>query len=145
MNYRLMLKSAVCLAISVVSAGLLSFGWLALVVNTGIVFSPPLRFLSIPVVMGLGFATGMWIGERFLQTRTSRFRQILVWPLIGCSVGAALSSWISMYLRVIVSPLVLIVFGGFIVGTVSVALREWLLLRRVSINRMSKSDRQHVE
>ena len=50
---------------------------------------------------------------------TPGFSRILVWPLIGCAVGAGIVYWFG--------PM-LIVFGMFVAGTASVALRETVIL-----------------
>ncbi len=53
------------------------------------------------------------------------FFQIYIWPLIGCSIGAGAVYWFG--------PM-LIVFGMFVVGTASVALREMVLEIKKKIN-----------
>ena len=55
------------------------------------------------------------MGERLLTTRKTDFLRILVWPLVGCSLGAAAVFWFV--------PM-LIGFGMCIGGTASVVLRE---------------------
>ena len=122
MDYRLTLKSLGCAAISVVGAGLFYICWLAVFIpafKTGIVGLQIVGWLSAPLVTGLGFATGLWIGERVLRTRASGFLHVLVWPLVGCSIGAA---------AVFAFGPMLIVFGMFAAGAASVVFREGLLM-----------------
>ncbi len=124
MNHRLILKSLGCAALSFAIAGLFFLCWLAVFIpafKTGIVGLKMVGWLSAPLVTGLGFATGLWIGERVLRTKTSGFLNVLVWPLVGCSIGAAAVFWFG--------PM-LIVFGMFAAGAASVVLREGLLMFR---------------
>ncbi|NQT15123.1 MAG: hypothetical protein HQ582_20365, partial [Planctomycetes bacterium] len=74
----------------------------------------------------LGLATGLWLNDRLFSRGSERVLRLWLWPLIGCSVGAAVVFWFG--------PM-LIVFGMFVVGTVSVALREVLLLRSLEERR----------
>ena len=57
--------------------------------------------------------------------RKSKFLNIFKWSLIGCAIGAGAVVWFG--------PM-LIVFGMFLVGMVSVALREIISLRRYKRN-----------
>lgn len=50
--------------------------------------------LAAPVVTAVGYAAGLWMGERLLTQRTIDFLRILVWPLVGCSLGATVLCWI---------------------------------------------------
>ena len=73
----------------------------------------------------MGFATGISIHEHVNQVRKVAFPSVLVWPLLGCAVGAVASYWRG--------PM-LIVFGMFGVGTASVVLRELVLHAKESRN-----------
>ena len=78
-------------------------------------------WLSAPLVTAAGFAAGLWIVERLLGAARTRFSRIFAWPLVGCALGAAAVFWFG--------PM-LIVFGMFLAGTVSVVLRESLAGKR---------------
>lgn len=80
-----------------------------------------LGWVSAPVVTAAGFASGAAMSGRLTKARGSRFLRIFVWPLIGCSFGAAVVYWFG--------PM-LIVFGMFAAGTASIALREMILWSR---------------
>jgi hypothetical protein len=73
-----------------------------------------------PVVTALGYALGIVLGERLTKASPTRFDRILIWPLIGCAIGAGIVVWFG--------PM-LIVFGMFLLGTASVILREWSMRR----------------
>jgi hypothetical protein len=77
-----------------------------------------LRWLLGPVITEAGFASGLAVGERVTAAHRSTFWRILLWPLAGCAIGAGA-----------VYPFgpMLIVFGMFAVGTVSVIAREAVL------------------
>jgi hypothetical protein len=71
-----------------------------------------------PVITAAGFATGIVIHEILSRARRTGFFRIFPWPLIGCAAGAGAVYWFG--------PM-LIVFGMFVAGTASVALREFIL------------------
>ena len=80
-----------------------------------------LGWLSAPVITGLGYATGLSMGERWLTTRKTDFLRVFVWPLVGCTLGAVALCWIGpMWIGI----------GTFVGGAASVVLREGLLLSR---------------
>jgi len=129
MNIRSLAISTASVAVSVLLAGAFFFGWLAVFIpafKTGEAGLQVLGWLSAPVVTSLGFATGLWLNDRLFSRGSERVLRLWLWPLIGCSVGAAVVFWFG--------PM-LIVFGMFVVGTVSVALREVLLLRSLEERR----------
>ena len=68
-----------------------------------------------PVVTAWGFARGVYTLERRSGERQTSFVSVLVWPLLGCVVGALVVVWWG--------PM-LIVFGMFVAGTAGVVLRE---------------------
>ena len=72
-------------------------------------------FLLAPVLTAAGFTVGILVLERRTGKGRTRFLRIFIWPLIGCAIGAGVVYWFG--------PM-LIVFGMFAAGTVSVALRE---------------------
>lgn len=77
-----------------------------------------LGWLLGPVVTAAGFTTGIVIYEILSRTRRTGFFRIFPWPLIGCAAGAGAVYWFG--------PM-LIVFGMFVAGTASVALRELIM------------------
>ena len=118
MNTRPLLKSLTLVVASVLVAGVFHIGWLAAFIpaaKSGVMALKILGWLSAPVLMALGYTTGLWIGERRLTTRKTDFLRIFVWPLIGCSLGAmAVIGFVPM----------LIGFGMFVGGTASIVFRE---------------------
>ena len=78
-------------------------------------------WLLSPVVTGTGFAVGIVAAEGSSSTRRGGFLRTLIWPLLGCAIGAGVVYWFG--------PM-LIVFGMFVVGAASVVLREAVMLFR---------------
>jgi len=72
-------------------------------------------WLLAPVATAAGFATGIVLFGHLTSTSETTFFRVLIWPLIGCAIGAGVVYWFG--------PM-LIVFGMFVAGTASVALRE---------------------
>lgn len=98
--------------------GLCYLGWLAAFL---LLSGPPgqiqpnlLVWLSAPLVTAAGFAAGMALVERLAGRVWRAYWRLLIWPVVGCTVGAAA-----------VYPFgpMLIVFGIFVGGMASVALR----------------------
>jgi len=105
-------------AFSVLCAGVLYFLWMGAFIvlsdRAGSIGKGVLWILA-PVVTATGFALGLAVSERRLNSMKASFVRISVWPLAGCAVGAAAMYWFG--------PM-LIVFGMFLAGTASVMLRE---------------------
>jgi hypothetical protein len=80
-------------------------------------------WILAPIVTAAGFAAGVFVSERKLRGSKPEFRRILIWPLIGCTLGA-----VSTYL---LGPM-LIVFGMLTAGVISVTLREVFLFFKQS-------------
>ena len=123
MNTKLLLKQLAVVAVSILVAGVFHIGWLAAFIpaaKSGVMALKILGWLSAPVVTAVGYAAGLWIGERLLTPRTTDFLRILVWPLVGCSLGAAALSWVGPMWAGI---------GTVVGGAASVVLREVKLLR----------------
>ncbi|MHB8863271.1 MAG: hypothetical protein ACYC6N_12750 [Pirellulaceae bacterium] len=122
MNTKLLLKPLILVTVSVLVAGVFHIGWLAAFIpaaKSGITALKILGWLSAPVVTAVGYALGLWMGERLHTTRKIDFLRIFVWPWVGCSLGAAALSWIGpMWVGI----------GIVIGGTASVMLREVKLL-----------------
>ena len=102
-------------------AGVAYAGWLALFLLTAdleIAFLQTAWWLLAPLETAIGFAAGLALSEQLTGARDTKFVHILVWPLIGCAIGAAAVYWFG--------PM-LIVFGMFVAGTTSTILREIVL------------------
>jgi hypothetical protein len=111
-------------AFSLVGAGIFQLAWLAFCIPAFKMDSLALKVIgwtSGPIIVGAGFAAGVWVSERLGTTRRTPFLHAFAWTLIACSIGAGVVFWYG--------PM-LIVFGMFVAGTVSVALREVVLLRK---------------
>lgn len=109
------------LVFSLVCAGILYTLWLAvflLSARVGNRFLEVLGWLLAPLATAIGFAAGTATLERLTTIRRAGFFRILIWPLMGCAIGAGVVFWFG--------PM-LIVFGMFAAGTASCALREALL------------------
>ena len=103
---------------SLLCGGLFYFAWMAvflLLFRSSGIFTKTIMWLSAPVVTSAGFASGTAIFERFFQKKKIKFFQIWLWPFIGCAVGAG---------AVFLFGPMLIVFGMFTAGTVSILIRE---------------------
>ncbi len=79
--------------------------------------------IAAPILTAAGYAAGMLIGERLTGRASKGFISIWLWALIGCAIGA---------FAVYPFGPMLIVFGMFVLGTVSVLVREIVLFRRRS-------------
>ena len=116
---------------SVVFAGIFYTGWMAVAIpvlksELDSLFLKAIIWLTAPVVTALGFATGVVISKPFLRSgEKSKFLDIFKWSLIGCAIGAGSFVWFG--------PM-LIVFGMFAFGTVAIAIRETLIIRRANEN-----------
>ena len=122
MKSRLLLKPLGLVAVSILVAGVFHIGWLAAFIpsaKSGVMALKILGWIAAPVVTALGYATGLWLGERLMTQRKTDFLRIFVWPLVGCTLGAIALSW--------VGPM-LVGIGTCIGGAASVVLREIKLL-----------------
>ena len=118
---RPMIGLALRMLLSIIGAGVCYVAWMAVVLTWARDAPPVLRavsWITAPIATGLGWAVGVWIGEGLTGARATSFLRLLIWPLVGCAIGAA-----------VVYPFgpMLIVFGMFIGGYVSVFLRELAL------------------
>jgi hypothetical protein len=115
---RLLLKPLALVVVSVLVAGVFHIGWLAAFIpaaKSGVTVLKILGWVSAPPVTALGYAAGLWIGERSLTQRKTDFLRIFVWPLVGCTLGAVSLCWVGpMWVGI----------GTFVGGAVSVVLRE---------------------
>ena len=126
MNTKLLLKSLAVVAVSILAAGVFHIGWLAAFIpaaKSEVMALQTLGWMLAPAITAVGYAAGLWMGERLLTTRTTAFLHILVWPLVGCSLGAAALCWIGPMWAGI---------GTVIGGAASVVLREVKLIHSCS-------------
>jgi hypothetical protein len=107
------------IALALAGAGVFYVAWLAaflLLSKLEVAVIEAALWLLAPVATAAGFATGIVVAER-----GSKFSRVLMWPLVGCVIGAGAVYWFG--------PM-LIVFGMFVAGTASVVLREVRLGRK---------------
>jgi uncharacterized membrane protein YsdA (DUF1294 family) len=115
-------RISIKIAFSLLGAGIFYFAWMTAFLLTANLDSRIVEtalWLMAPVATAVGFAVGIAILERTTEKSRMGFLRTLVWPLIGCTIGAGIVYW--------VGPM-LIVFGMFVAGTASVALREAVIL-----------------
>jgi len=109
------------ITLSLVCGGITYFVWMGLFILMADSVGSPVKgifWLAAPVATAIGFAIGIFIHEHAVGTRKATFPSVFIWPLLGCSIGALVIYWRG--------PM-LIVFGMFAFGTVSVILRELIL------------------
>jgi hypothetical protein len=115
---------AVRIASSLLGAGVFYGAWMAAFLLATKLHSPAVEailWLLAPVITAIGFAAGVVIAQRITGNGRDGFLRVFVWTLIGCAIGAGIVYWFG--------PM-LIVFGMFAAGVVSVALREVVMLWR---------------
>lgn len=118
MNPRHLWKALAKVVVSFLCGGGFYSAWLVAFLLVGRFESPVLEALLgllAPLVTAAGYAVGVTLFERLAGEAREGFLRILVWPLIGCTVGAGAVYWFG--------PM-LIVFGMLVAGTAGVALRE---------------------
>lgn len=115
-------------ALSVIFAGIFYIGWMAIAIPTikselgGLfVFVKAAIWIIAPIITGLGFAVGSKIFELLPYTDKTRFWETYKWCLAGCAIGGGIL-WLF-------GPM-LIVFGMFAAGTLSVVLHEAVRIRK---------------
>ena len=116
-------------ASSLLGAGVFYVAWMAsflAVTGSDSVITETVLWLLAPVMTAAGFAVGVNVADGLVKKRRPSFIRIYVWPLVGCTIGAA-----------VVYPFgpMLIVLGMFAVGTTSVALREVLMRPKANLGR----------
>jgi len=120
MNTRWVLGMLARTVFSILFAGLFYTGWMAVSIpvlkaDLGRPVLNAMLWLLAPIATAVGFATGVKMFELLPGARKSKFANVLKWSLVGCGVGAAVVVWFG--------PM-LIVFGMFMAGALSVGLRE---------------------
>ncbi len=116
--------------VSVIFAGIFYIGWMAIAIPTiksgfgGFVFRGVIWIIA-PIITGLGFAVGSKIFELLPYTDKTGFWETYKWCLAGCAIGGGIL-WLF-------GPM-LIVFGMFSAGTVSVVLHEAVRIRKEAVN-----------
>ena len=111
---------------SLALGGLFYFIWMAafLFLSSFNALLDAFLWLMAPILTGLGFALGIVVFDRLVKVQGGPFGSILLWPLIGCVLGAASVYWFG--------PM-LIVFSMLTIGTLSVSLRE-IITPRLATN-----------
>ena len=126
MNLKCLFGLFVRVIISVAFAGIFYVGWMAVaipILKSGPLFAKALCWLSAPLITGIGYTTGLAIFELLPGTRKSKFRDIVLWPLAGCVIGAAV---------VFIFGPMLIVFSMFALGTASIFAKEIVAIKNQS-------------
>ena len=105
-------------ALSLLFAGIFYFGWMAVAIPTlksgfGGLMAKVVLWILAPVVTGLGFAVGATVFGLLSMTEKGRFWRTYKWCLAGCAIGGGVVC--------LFGPM-LIVFGMFAAGTLSVVL-----------------------
>ena len=126
MKLKCFLGLFVRIIVSVIFAGIFYTGWLAIaipVIKSGPLFAKALCWLSAPLITAAGFASGIAIFELSPGTRKSKPRDIVLWPLAGCTIGAAVVFFFG--------PM-LIVFAMFALGTAGILTKEIMSIKNQS-------------
>ena len=124
MNLKCFFGLFIRIIVSVILAGIFYTGWLAVaipVLKSGHLFAKALCWLLAPVVTAAGFAAGIAIFELLPGTRKSKPRDIILWPLAGCAIGAAVVFFFG--------PM-LIVFAMFALGAAGIFTKEIVRIKK---------------
>jgi hypothetical protein len=109
--------------VSIIFAGIFYTGWMViaiLVIKSGPSFARAICWLSAPVVTASGFACGIAIFELLPGTRKSKPRDIILWPLASCIIGASIVFYFG--------PM-LIAFAMFALGTAGILTKEIISIK----------------
>ena len=74
-----------------------------------------LLWIVAPLITGIGFTSGIVLFDHLFEFEGEPLIQVLIWPVIGCVIGALVVYWFG--------PM-LIVFSMLSLGTLSVSIRE---------------------
>ncbi len=125
MNVKNIFGLFVRLVVSVAFAGIFYVGWMAVaipILKSGPLVAKALCWLLAPVVTAGGFALGITIFELVPGTRKSKVRDIVLWPLSGCAIGAVVVFFFG--------PM-LIIFGMFALGATSILVKELVNMKPI--------------
>ena len=119
--------SAPRLVVSVVSGAAFYVAWMVVFLVSRLYQFPlfrGLRWILAPITTGLGFSAGAALFARFRHLHHIPFRRLCCYPLLACSVGAA-----------VVFPFgpMLIVFGMCLLGSLAMLLFELADFRRFAV------------
>lgn len=108
---------------SLLCAGILYSGWMAvfILVEPDDPVLKAIIWLLAPIVTAAGFAVGVVIFDRLSKMGKTGLFRIFFWSMPGCAIGAGSVYWFG--------PM-LIVFGMFVAGTLSVTLRELVIITK---------------
>ncbi len=124
MNLKNLLGLFAKVLVSVIFAGIFYVGWMAVaigVLKSSLVWAKALCWLCGPLITAAGFACGIAIFELLPGARKSKFCDIVLWPLAGCYIGAAIVFYFG--------PM-LIVFAMFALGAAGVFIKEVREIRK---------------
>lgn len=135
MNSRLqhvLIVSVPRFVVSVLFGAVFYVAWMALFLVCSAYRSPLLRgllWILAPIITGLGFFVGAALFNRFRRLPHPPLLRLYLYPLIGCSIGAA-----------VVFPFgpMLIVFGICLFGSLSMLLFEFFDFRRYAFTTQMK-------
>lgn len=118
------------IVISIASASIFYFAWLALFllsVHLDFDFAEAIIWTLAPAVTAAGFTVGLSVGRRMIGPEEglekAGFSAVYVWPLVGCVLGTALVFWMGA---------MFIVVGMLVGGTLAVT--AWELVHGGRVN-----------
>jgi len=107
------------IATSTAFSGLFYIGWMAVTIpafNSGCcILNKILLWIIAPFTVALGFTVGILLVDLIFRQQKTKFWDVYKYPLTGCIIGA---------LVVVFFGPMLIVFGMFALGGISVIFRE---------------------
>jgi hypothetical protein len=133
MNSKSLFGLFVRVIVSVAFAGVFYVGWMAVaipILKSDLFFAKVLCWLSAPVVTAAGFVCGIAIFEMLPGARKSKLRDIVLWPLASCYIGAAVVFYFG--------PM-LIVFAMFALGAASIFTKEIISMKTVNKQKNASS------
>lgn len=116
-------------AVSMASAALFYLCWMAVFIVLPTEVSPLLRgflWVAAPIVTALGFLTGAALFSHFRHSPRLTLGRLYLYPLVGCSIGAA---------AVFPFGPMLIVFGMCLAGSISMVIHEVVWHQRIGAAR----------
>ncbi len=118
MSYKNFFKIVLKFTFSTISACIFYIAWLFLFLSLyelNIFIINIFGWLTALIITALGFAVGLKIFELRVRDKKTKLLNIYLWSLVGCIIGALVVVWFG--------PM-LIVFGMFMFGLISIILRE---------------------